>query len=317
MVVHSLVDVPQYERAETVTSWFRDGDAPAEFRVGHDRGLSGHFGAGRIGELGVAEILVDGVDSSVHRRTRPGASDPDLLVFSMTNTGTSAVQQNGHHVSLPPTHMVLTSTRYELDARQWGSSHRYSIVIPYRTLGLPDRLVDPLLASRLQIDEALASTVSGFLMRVVHQSIRGGDQAMDVLSTPIIDMVRGVISSAGGDAARAREPLADTLFPRIMEYVRLHLFDHGLSAARIAHAHSISVRYLYTVLARESLSLGDWIREQRAHTAAGLLTDSAHDLSIADIAHRTGYADQAHFSRSFRRWYGTSPREWRRIHRTA
>jgi AraC-like DNA-binding protein len=100
-----------------------------------------------------------------------------------------------------------------------------------------------------------------------------------------------------------------------MEYVRLHLFDHGLSAARIAHAHGISVRYLYLILARERLSLGDWIREQRAQGAARLLMDSPYDLSIADIAHRTGYADQAHFSRSFRRWYGTSPREWRRTHR--
>ncbi len=245
---------------------------------------------------------------------KPGASDAELLMFSMTDAGTSAVHQNGHQVSLPPARMVLTSTRFDLDARQWESSHRYSIVIPYLTLGLPDKLIDSLLASPLQIDDALSSTVSSFLMRVVHQSIKG-DAPMGLLSTPIVDMVRGVISSAAGDAARAREPLADTLFPRIMEYVRVHLFDHGLSATRIAHAHSISVRYLYTVLARESLSLGDWIREQRAHFAAGLLTDSTFDLSIADIAHRTGYADQAHFSRSFRRWYGTSPREWRRMHR--
>lgn len=224
------------------------------------------------------------------------------------------MQQNGHQLSLPPTRMFLTSTRFDLEARQWESSHRYSIVIPYRTLGLPDKLVDALLASHLQIDEALCSTVSSFLLRVVRQSI-SGDSAMASLSTSIVDMVRGVISAAAGDAVRAKESLADTLFPRIMEYLRLHLFDHGLSAARIAHHHGISVRYLYLILARESLALGDWIREQRAHRAAGLLTDSAQDLSIADIAHRTGYADQAHFSRSFRRWYGTSPREWRRMHR--
>ncbi|MCU1585385.1 MAG: nphR 6 [Microbacteriaceae bacterium] len=314
MVLRSLVDVPQRERAEALTSWFRDGDAPAEFRVGQDRGLGGHFGAGRIGELGVAEVLMNGVDSSLHRRTKPGTSDLELLLFTTTDTGTSAVRQNGHRVSLPPARMVLTSTRFDLELRQWESSHRYSIVIPYRTLGLPDELVDSLLASRLQIDEALSSTVSSFLMRVVHQSIRG-DAAMALFSTPIVDMARSVISAAAGEAVRAREPLSGTLFPRIMEYVRLHLLDHGLSAARIAHAHGISVRYLYMILARESLSLGDWIREQRAHRAAGLLMDSAYDLSIADIAHRTGYADQAHFSRSFRRWYGTSPREWRRMHR--
>jgi AraC-like DNA-binding protein len=314
MVLRSLLDVPQRERVDALRSWFRDRDAPAEFRVGQDRGLGGHFGAGRIGELGVSEVLMNGVDSSLHRRPKPGASDLELLLFTMTDTGTSDVRQNGRRVSLPPARMVLTSTRLDLEARQWESSHRYSIVIPYRTLGLPDELVDSLLASRLQIDETLSTAVSSFLTRVVHQSIRG-DAAMALFSMPIVDMVRSVISAAAGDAVRTREPLAGTLFPRIMEYARLHLFDHGLSASRIAKAHGISVRYLYTILARESLSLGDWIREQRAHRAAGLLADSAYDLSIADIAHRTGYADQAHFSRSFRRWYGTSPREWRRMHR--
>ena len=311
MVLRSLSDIPQRDRAEALTAWFRDGDAPAEFRVDHDRGLGGQFGVGRIGELGVVESLVTGVDASLRRRAKPGAADPELLLLSMVDTGRSAVHQNGRELSFPPARLVLTSTRFDLDARL-ESSHRYSVAIPYRTLGLPDKLVDPLLASRLQVDEALSSTVSSFLMRVVHQSIEG-DTAMVLLSAPIVDMVRGVISSAAGDAARAREPLAETLYPRIMEYMRLHLFDYGLSASRIARAHSISVRYLYTVLARESLSLGDWIREQRAHRAAGLLT-AADDLSIADIAHRTGYADQAHFSRSFRRWYGTSPREWRRMH---
>lgn len=297
-------------------SWLRDEDATAEFRVAHDRGLDGHFGTGRIGELGVTELHVTGVDGSIHRPAKPGESDPALLLFSRTDTSTSTttVHQNGHRASVPPTRMVLTSSRFDLDARMLESAHQYSIAIPRLTLGLPDKLVDSLLASRLQIDDALSSTVSSFLMRVVHQAIRA-DAPMDLLSTPIVDMVRGVIASAAGDAARAREPLADTLFPRIMEYVRLHLFDHGLSATRIAHAHSISVRYLYTVLARESLSLGDWIREQRARCAAGLLADSSFELSIAEIALRTGYADQAHFSRSFRRWYGTSPREWRQMHR--
>jgi AraC-like DNA-binding protein len=314
MVLHSLFDVPQRDRAEALKSWFRDGDAPAEFRIGHDRGLGGHFGAGRIGELRVAEVLTNGVDSSFHRRAKPGAADLELLLFSVTDAGTSAVHQNGNEVSLPPARMVLTSTRFDLEARQWESSHRYSIVIPYRTLGLPNELVESLLASGLPIDESLSSTVSSFLMRAVHQSIRG-DAAMALFSTPIVDMVRSVMSAAAGSGERAREPLADSLFPRIMDYVRLHLLDPGLTAAVIARAHDISVRYLYVILARESLSLGAWIREQRAHYAAGLLMDSAYSLSIADIAYRTGYADQAHFSRSFRRWYGTSPREWRRMHR--
>jgi AraC-like DNA-binding protein len=36
------------------------------------------------------------------------------------------------------------------------------------------------------------------------------------------------------------------------------------------------------------------------------------DRTLNEIAHELGYSDQAHFSRAFRRWTGTSPRAYRR-----
>ncbi|MDM4761982.1 AraC family transcriptional regulator [Galbitalea sp. SE-J8] len=313
MALRSLDDVHQRDRLATMRAWFGDGDVPVDFRVAHDHGLGGHLGAASIGSLGVTEMLVTGADGSLHRRTRTGASDPDLLLVNVTDSGTSAVRQNGSQAALPPGRPVLTSTRYDLEARQWRSSHRFSIVVPYAVLGLSARMIDPLLATRLRLEEAFYTTVSGFLLRVARQAA-AGDGALARLETPIVDMVRGVLAAAAGDDRAARAPLAETLFPRVMEYVSQRVFDPRLSAASIAHAHGISVRYLYTVLAREGVSLGDRIREKRAGEAARLLADPSCTLSIAEIAYRTGYADQAHFSRSFRRWYSTTPREWRRLH---
>lgn len=314
VTLRSLADLPSQERVETMKTWFRMGDVPVDFSVADDFGLSGHLGTGRIGDLGVTDMLVDRADGSLRRRSRPGTSRPDLLLVNLTDAGTSAVQQNGRWAALPPGQIVLTSTRYDLEARQKRSSHRYSVMIPYSSLGLPDKVIEPLLAARLHVDDALASTVSGFLLRAARLSVVG-DASMAPLQTPLVDMVRGILSAAAGDASRAREPLAQSLFPRIMEYLRARVFDHGLSAARVAHAHGISVRYLYTILAREGVSLGDWIREQRAHRAAELLADPSCTLTIAAIAYQTGYADHAHFARSFRDRHGTTPREWRRQHR--
>ena len=35
------------------------------------------------------------------------------------------------------------------------------------------------------------------------------------------------------------------------------------------------------------------------------------DLTIAEIAARTGFSDQSYFDRRFRQTFGKSPREWR------
>ena len=53
-----------------------------------------------------------------------------------------------------------------------------------------------------------------------------------------------------------------------------------------------------------------WLVERRIDQGKALL--AASDLPIADIAVRTGFSDQAAFTRAFRRLVGDSPGRWRR-----
>ncbi len=48
----------------------------------------------------------------------------------------------------------------------------------------------------------------------------------------------------------------------------------------------------------------------RVQHAQGLLADG--DFSLADVAGLSGFADQSHFTRIFRRTTGRSPGAWRR-----
>ena len=54
--------------------------------------------------------------------------------------------------------------------------------------------------------------------------------------------MRAVLVTCLGDSRLAQEPLESALQYRIMEYIRAHLAEHYLSAARIACTHHISVR---------------------------------------------------------------------------
>ncbi|GAA2623025.1 hypothetical protein GCM10010307_08050 [Streptomyces vastus] len=103
-----------------------------------------------------------------------------------------------------------------------------------------------------------------------------------------------------------------TLSLRITQYLRKHLADPDLSAARIAAAHDISVRHLYAVLSRSGISLGDWIRARRlAECRRELAGPNGRLRTIAAIGRRWGFADATHFSKVFKQAYGISPRAWR------
>lgn len=78
----------------------------------------------------------------------------------------------------------------------------------------------------------------------------------------------------------------------------------GLSTSHFARAFKISV----------GQSPHRWLLAQRIERARALLLQSK--LPLADIAVRTGFADQSHFTTAFVRAIGVSPGAWRRAQRT-
>lgn len=76
--------------------------------------------------------------------------------------------------------------------------------------------------------------------------------------------------------------------------------DCGLSRARFTRAFARSV----------GLAPRAWLRAMRVETAKRLMRDRSRTLS--EIAAITGFADQSHLSRTFKRATGMSPTEFRR-----
>ena len=79
---------------------------------------------------------------------------------------------------------------------------------------------------------------------------------------------------------------------------------------------SQSLKVHPTYLSREfskyfdDLSFGDYIRKLRIEKAIHLLNESDH--SLAEIAYLTGFSDQSHFNRIFKKHTGKNPSEYRK-----
>lgn len=125
-----------------------------------------------------------------------------------------------------------------------------------------------------------------------------------------------------GSAARVRDELDRMLQEQsastaaeISAYIHRQSFESDLTVDQVAKAFGVSVSTLSRRLAQEGVSYRALVDRKRRELAERLLT--ASDLSIAEIALQLGYSENATFSRSFHRWTGISPRQFRKRAREA
>ncbi|MEL6820492.1 MAG: AraC family transcriptional regulator ligand-binding domain-containing protein [Calditrichota bacterium] len=78
---------------------------------------------------------------------------------------------------------------------------------------------------------------------------------------------------------------------------------------QVAGHLNLSPRTLQRRLQKEGFTYKQLLDELRKEFAFSYLKRS--DLSIGDVAYLLNYADTSSFTRSFRRWTGQSPKEWR------
>jgi AraC family transcriptional regulator len=90
-------------------------------------------------------------------------------------------------------------------------------------------------------------------------------------------------------------------------------FRSKLSVPEIAAISNLSTFHFSRLFTRfVGLAPSEYFLRYRLMVAEKLLSLPGANSSIADVAANSGFADQAHLSRHFRRFYGRSPQEYRR-----
>lgn len=97
----------------------------------------------------------------------------------------------------------------------------------------------------------------------------------------------------------------------LKEMIQDHI-DTNLSLKELSKGLEISPSYLSREFSKyfEDLSFGEYIRKQRINKAMELMTTSSY--SLTQIAYLTGFSDQSHFTRIFKKQTGLSPSEYRK-----
>jgi AraC family transcriptional regulator len=157
-----------------------------------------------------------------------------------------------------------------------------------RTQGPMTRLALTMLQEFRTGDPASALALDGLALALLAQVIRDGDRD-------------------GGKGRGAR--------PGWLQRVEALLHDRAhesMDMASIAAEVDIHPVHMARVFRRHhGCSPGEYLRRLRVRRACRLLAES--DEPLAAVAFRTGYADQSHFTRQFKRATGVTPGAYRRL----
>jgi AraC-like DNA-binding protein len=110
--------------------------------------------------------------------------------------------------------------------------------------------------------------------------------------------------------ALIRETLGTAMFNRVNAYIRRNLADHSLTPERAAADHRISLRYLHKIFHFHGTTFGRVLQEARLRQAHLLIIGSRHrgTTNFGEVAYRCGFGSQSHFSVSYKKRFGISPR---------
>ncbi|WP_346316095.1 chromate resistance protein ChrB domain-containing protein [Chitinophaga sp. YIM B06452] len=97
----------------------------------------------------------------------------------------------------------------------------------------------------------------------------------------------------------------------LKELIQDHI-DTSLSLKELSKDLDINPSYLSREFSKhfDNLSFGEYIRKQRIEKAVQLMEEPSY--SLTDIGYLTGFSDQSHFTRIFKKITGVSPSEYRK-----
>jgi AraC-like DNA-binding protein len=240
---------------------------------------------------------VAGPCSGRRGRVEIARTDGEYVGVLMVLAGREHVEQDGRQLVLGRGQSLVWSSTRPVRFAVPGMLRKRTLLVPRaRLTGVVPADIDQVTplhdpAGRLLADHLGAVCAAGDLP--VRAATAAASAALELLAAALP-------GTPGEDAGQLR-------WERVRDHIEAHLTDPDLRPHTVAAAHAISLRALYQLFERRGDTVGGYVRRRRLARARAELARLGPATTVAEVAHRWGFADQATFSRAFRRQYGCPP----------
>lgn len=278
--------------------------AELEMSVRRRAQFSARLSLFRIGRLQLSSVESGPVRYERSEEHLADAPADDLLL-SLKHAGSCIIEQQGREAVVRAGDIVLydTSSPYRLD---FPEPYR-ELIVKIPRAALMSRVATPerFTSVKLSGDTAVSRLAGTYLRELAREADQLPEASRDQLDSALLDMVAVALTSSTGAAVPDG---GSAYLLRAKTYMRAHIWDSTLCAARVAAALNISVRTLNRAFAREGESAMRWLLDERLRSCHLALTEG-RARSVSDVACEYGFSDLSHFSRVFKAKFGASPSE--------
>lgn len=273
---------------------------------------------GRIRSVRVGLAVLTDVELAhciVRRNLESGIFAPESYNLILQREGDARMRQCGSEACLVPGDLTIIDTRFSSEFEAIDGFRQLALTVPAAPIrnlmgssGVP--------VARSICGSSPAGRVLADLLISCHCNSSGlEDVDMIGAITQLFAAALGRRQVGGCERGHGTPDLV-----RIERFIDAHLDQDGLSPSLLARQFGMSVRQLYRLTSTAGCTPSALIWSRRLERARRLLNEERSDARVLDVALSCGFKDGAHFSRAFRRTYGSSPREARSnwgLHRRA
>ena len=241
------------------------------------------------------------------RREAIRASSFDPIIVNMMDEGLAEGDMDGRSFRQPAGHLVIDDLgRHSIHVSSASVTH--SVVVPRGVAESWFSSLDDL--HGLVIGPPHADMIMAQAREVRRMFDRLTPDTGERLSRVFLEMLAMLVA----EHRQLFAPPSDTalLRSRAQALVERLLDSERLTAERLCQRLRVSRAELFEAFRPEG-GAQQYVFGLRLERARAAVADAGRGEPIGEIAHRFGFSDASHLSRSFRARFGMSPREYRRL----
>jgi len=259
----------------------------------------------------IGPLILSDCQGSSFRMIRQGCSEAGSLALLIQQEGECMIHHRNHQTLLSPGSFCVFPADSQVEFEMPGTYRQLSL--RFQASLLSERFAgwEQSAFSRIPCDAGAGGIFLG-LVRAMQQH---GESTNSKCRIEAFQAMLGLLATTLRELTAEESPAQVTRMAsyhkaRIRSFVLENLANPELDISHIANKVGLSQRYVHRLFNDEPMQLMHWIWNERlARCLKELASHAGVGRSVSSVAYSWGFNDASHFSRSFRKRYGVSPRD--------
>lgn len=279
--------------------------------------FQGHARSRSVGGFTIARFITTGGSCRLSRRDAEIARDGrDHYILHMLLRGKVSISQFGRNHLIEPRSYTLISAADPVSHDNIGEDDAVCFV-------LPREFVEQRVVSGERLCARPYQAGKGFHKLVLETANAFQRNAWDInndefcKSAQVVADLMLLALSGSADLLSGEHAVRAGNLARAKRIIRQRLTDADLTLTAVAREADLSLGHLHSLFRDEGegLTMREYLQSERLQRARTLLTlPSSRQRTVTEVALECGFSNASHFSTSFKKAFGISPRDALRKH---